>query len=98
VRPVRSRLRGVYVVSGQPYSDKALSAAILALEGDAHHDFAEWALDAAHDREALGLDASVCARTFLNEIVGKLHVRAALDGWDADWVADALCREFGDRS
>jgi hypothetical protein len=46
------------------------------------------ALDAAHDREALGLDASVCARVFLNEIVATIQGRwGGSDGVGDEWAA-----------
>lgn len=57
--------------TGQPYSDRALEAASCQFG-------VPQALDAAHDREALGLDASVCAREFLNEMVRTVLAAVAM--------------------
>lgn len=56
-------------------------------------------LDAMHDREALGLDASVCARLFLNEIIAYLRQPQGMGGDSIrrQGVAAELLREFGDR-
>jgi hypothetical protein len=106
-------------VIGQPYSDRALANTRgtgpfrnLSEEEKAtsfREDQARAVLDAAHDREALGLDASVCARTFLNEIVAWLRdpsSEGVAAKWEkyggADWheaneIADAILSEFGDQ-
>lgn len=58
-------------------------------------------LDAMHDREALGLDASVCARTFLNDAEAVLKRVAGTYAPDSPalyWYGEAmevLWREFG---
>lgn len=109
-------------MSGQPYSDEALSAgengALVSaqargyrgnyLESWALRADAKGALDAAHDREALGLDASVCARTFLAEMrqrfsnEGDRQVSINIDNANAMHYAmdvlDEWVREFGDGS
>lgn len=96
-------------MSGQPYSDKAAEAAKNATGWppvpDAEGVVERWRdervraeLDAAHDREALGLDASVCARTFLNAIVNWLWASApGLAAWQREEIADAVEHEFGDQ-
>jgi hypothetical protein len=103
-------------MSGQPYSDKALTSVKRSLMEVPRHApsdqvdrlmlerWATNALDAAHDREALGLDASVCARTFLAEIVAKLREWGNADEGVSDqeswnWTPPEvyLLREFGDQ-
>jgi len=75
-------------MSGQPYSDAALHASAKATNS------AE-ALDAAHDRDALGLDASVCARTFLDEIAEKLETLPTEKTRSGDWFARWIRQEYG---
>lgn len=71
--------------TGQPYSERARVDAEQARWStlDSPNEITAAILAAAHDREALGLDASVCARSFLDEIVGLLQADTAscfLDG------------------
>ena len=70
-------------MSDQPCSDAALHASAKATNS------AE-ALDAAHDRDALGLDASVCARTLTE------YLRETYGDADAHEFESWFHREFGD--
>jgi hypothetical protein len=83
--------------SGKPYSAKAYDAACSA-------DVSGWSpmyvLNAAHDREALGLDASARIGDTLNEVVARLREYGQgphSDQESADWVYphEYLLREFG---
>jgi hypothetical protein len=87
----------------QPYSDKAMLALARGLNATGRgipDPSLRRGAGAMHDREALGLDASVCARTFLDEIATKL--RRGLIGTAAPSIqamlADDLLREFGGES
>lgn len=53
-------------------------------------------LDAMHDPEALGLDASVCARTLLDEVCAFLDTLNE-DACRYNRIADLLMREFGEQ-
>lgn len=71
--------------TGQPYSDAALSAARAtftrprsATPGERHMVLS---LDAAHDREALGLDASVHAASYRREVIEELAAQLESRGW-----------------
>lgn len=85
-------------VTGQPYSDAALKNAREAdrLGGTTLH-----LLDAAHDRERLGLEASVHAaayrREVIQEVVGSLQSLPSRhpDRKALSIAADFLLREFG---
>lgn len=90
------------------YSVKARYAAALAASGSetvmrSRGDIVLASFDAAHDREALGSDASACVRTLVEEIAERvrgLGVRRDDHGevWDCDDFADYILREFGGRS
>lgn len=88
-------------MGGQEFGDRAYEHATVDF-GLTPHEMAlsRHVMTNAHDREALGLDASVCARDFLNEIVAWLL-------WDGDGifhcpeerkVAANLVREYEARS
>jgi hypothetical protein len=85
-------------MSAQPYSERAWNAAVDA-KATRTKTSLHAAMDAAHDRERLGLDASVCARTFLNEIVESLRSHRTWEGKEdpiATVFAETLLREFDD--
>jgi hypothetical protein len=82
-------------MSGLLCSERALHAAESARQQD---DSTAEVMAAAHDREALGLDASVCARTFLTEIVEAVVDCGDVRPRDAGAVAAWLRSEFGDQS
>ena len=87
--------------TGQSYSNAAFGAALrrqrdlggCATTGDL--------LDAAHDRESLGLEASAHAASYrrevIEEVAAELRTRAVnnTDGHVLRWAADFLLREFG---
>lgn len=97
--------------TGQPYSDDAAKVAAQRLrdtelwiqdEGLTAQSVATDLLDAAHNRERLGLDASVHAASFLATVAAKLRMMGATvpdpafpeeSGHVID-AGDALLREF----
>lgn len=82
-------------MSVQPFSEAARGAARSIVEGQSFSRpglLAECALEAAHDREALGLDASARIGDILGEVVGMLRER---DFQPYNEAAAMLIREFG---
>lgn len=79
--------------AAQRYSDRALAAARMARDAMvADDDTAMTVLHAAHDREALGLDASARVGDTLNEVVAWLR-EATVDTFCTS-LPDDLLREF----
>lgn len=86
--------------TGQPYSDAAYE---YAAEGWDSRDqvLVRAALDAAHDRSALGEDASVnirdCRQEVIHEVATWMKSTAVnnTDGHVLRWAADEISREFG---
>lgn len=82
-------------MSGQPYSDRAREAYLYELVEHVTGD----PLAAMHDREALGLDASVCARSYRDEIIAVVKRYAVWPDEQnaARWVESILRHEFGEQ-
>jgi hypothetical protein len=79
--------------SRQPYSPEAAKA---AREAQRAGGGVLEVVDAMHDRSRLGLAASVCARTFLHEIVDALKATTEIGSHTHPSLAaaDWLLREF----
>lgn len=97
--------------SRQSYSDRSQHAASVAADRLLRHEgihpglavlVAQAALDAAHDRESLGLDASARVEDILDELDGMLRAEAErqratgreLPAQLVEGIADFLLREF----
>lgn len=68
---------------GQPYSDSAMSHAKGILRGKLLTGWQELEMGAAlmHDREALGLDASVHAASYRQEVIAELVAWLEAEGF-----------------